>query len=84
MDILRKNKAPIRAYKDLYVWNLKEKGKIKPYMTAKDAGDQYVSRPTLLKRLAARYGVSHMAPYEETVRLPHSKEVVKVFLPPCH
>lgn len=81
MDILRKNKAPIRAYKDLYEWNLKEKGKIKPYMTAKDAGDQYVSRPTLLKRLAERYGVSHMAPYEETVRLPHSKEVVKV---PCH
>ena len=77
MDILRKNEAPIRAYKDLYVWNLKEKGKIKPYMTAKDAGDQYVSRPTLLKRLAGRYGVSHMAPYEETVRLPHSKEVVK-------
>ena len=38
MDILRKNKAPIRAYKDLYVWNLKEKGKIKPLHDCQGCG----------------------------------------------
>jgi len=82
MDILRRKKAPMNAYKDLFEWNLREKGVIMDHQDGKDApvGDN-ISRDVLMKKLTSRYGLTHMMPYERTVRLPSSKEVVKI---PCH
>jgi hypothetical protein len=81
MDKLHKKKAPLNAYKELYEWHLQANATIKNYQTAKDAGDDYVGRETLLKRLRKRTNMEGKQPKMVRVRLPSSKEVVEI---PCH
>ena len=78
MDALRRNRAPLKAYKDLSEWHLKENGVIMEQQVANDAGYHYVSRETLIKMLMARYGMKHMFPKEKKVKLPSCKEVVTI------
>jgi hypothetical protein len=81
MDILRRKKAPMNTYKNVFEWHLKEKGILRADESAKAAGKHYIGRDTLLKKLATRYNMTDRAPFVRTIRLPHSKEVVKI---PCH
>lgn len=76
--ILQAKKAPMNAYEQLHEWHLKEKGVIEGQQTAADAGSEYISRPQLLKEFTNRYGMGDMMPKERTVRLPSSREVVKI------
>ena len=78
MDALRRNRAPLKAYKDISEWKLKEQGLIMKHQVAFDAGNHYVSRETLLKRLLERYGLEHMYPKEMRVTLPSCKETVRI------
>ena len=78
MDALRKNRAPLKAYKAISEWKLREQGHIIVGEGANEAGRHYVSRETLIKRLMVRYGVEHMYPKEKKVRLPSCKEVVTI------
>ena len=78
MNVLRKKKAPMNAFNDVYEWHLREKGTIKHNQTTRDAGHHYVGRETLMKRLTKRYGMTDMAPRERTIRLPSSKEVIRI------
>ena len=81
LDILRRKKAPMNAYKDVFEWHLKEKGILKHNQGVGEAWEHYIGRETLLDNLAKRYNMVGRAPFVRTVRLPHSKEVVKI---PCH
>ena len=78
MDALRRNRAPLKAYKDISEWKLKETGVILDHQVANDAGTHYVSRETLIKRLTKRYGLEHMFPKEMRVTLPSCKETVRI------
>ena len=79
MDVLRQKKAPINAYPSLMEWHLTEKGTIMEHQNLKDAGsDHYIGRRTLLNRLAQRYNLEEKGPVEKKVRLPGSREVVKI------
>lgn len=79
MDTLRKKKAPMNAYAAVFDWHLREKGTITEGMTLKDAGSaHYVGREALINRLAHRYNMDKKKPVEKVVRLPSSKEVVKI------
>ena len=58
MATLRRNKAPLKAYKDLSEWNLRERGLLNHGAPASEASaDHYVSREVLIKTLAKRYGM---------------------------
>ena len=79
LDILRQKKAPINAYDSLMEWHLRDNGVLSHDQTLKDAGQkQFVGRKPLLARLAARYNLVGKGPKEKVVRLPSSKEVVKI------
>ena len=79
MDVLRKKRAPINAYASVMAWHLRESGQMKESQQLKDVdSDLYVGRSTLLKRLAKRYNLVDKGPKEKVVRLPSSKEVVKI------
>ena len=65
MDALRRNRAPLKAYKDLSEWHLKENGVIMEQQVANDAGYHYVSRETLIKMLMVRYE-AHVPKGEES------------------
>lgn len=82
MKKLRDNKAPLKAYDDLFQWHLEEKGAIFEGDTPATAGERhYISRERLMKNLMGRYGIDKMKPHERTVRLPFSNEVITI---PCH
>ena len=78
MDTLRRKKAPLNAYKDVFEWHLKETGVINENEKANAAGDKYIGRETLMKRLTGRYNMRNKAPQEKLLRLPSSKEVVRI------
>ena len=79
MEVLRQKKAPINAYPSLMDWHLREKGTIVGQQTLKDAGPaHFIGRKTLLARLARRYNLQDKGPVERVVKLPSSKEVVKI------
>ena len=79
MDVLRKKRAPINAYPSMMEWHLRESGQMKDSQQLKDMDSElYVGRNTLLKRLAKRYNLVDKGPKEMVVRLPSSKEVVKI------
>ena len=42
MDTLRRKKAPLNAYKDVFEWHLKETGVINENEKANAAGDKYI------------------------------------------
>ena len=79
MDVLWKKRAPINAYPSMMEWHLRESGQMKDSQQLKDMDSElYVGRNTLLKRLAKRYNLVDKGPKEMVVRLPSSKEVVKI------
>ena len=79
MDVLRKKKAPINAYNKLMEWHLREREVLSDDQMLNDVGlSHYVGRNTLLKRLAIRYNQLDKGPNEKTVKLPSSKEVVRI------
>ena len=79
MEVLRQKKAPINAYSGIMDWHLHENGAILEHQTLKDAGrEHFIGRKTLLSRLAKRYNQEGKGPVEKIVRLPSSKEVVKI------
>ena len=79
MDVLRNKKAPINAHDGLMKWHLVEQGIISNKEGVGEAGpDHFIGRQSLLKRLARRYNLEGKGPRELTVRLPSSKEVVKI------
>ena len=79
MDVLRNKKAPINAYDGLMKWHLVEQGIMANKQGVGEAGpDHFIGRQSLLKRLARRYNLEGKGPRELTVRLPSSKEVVKI------
>ena len=78
LDVLRRCKTPLNSYKELFEWHLKEKGIIRHNESARDADYHYVGREKLMKRLTERYGMTKMAPIERVIKLPSSKEVIKI------
>jgi hypothetical protein len=79
LDVLRKKKSPMNAYSMVMDWHLREKGVLKEGMTLKDAGTaNFIGRSTLINRLAKRYNMTNKMPIEKVVRLPSSKEVVRI------
>lgn len=78
LDVLRRCKTQLNAYPEVFEWHLKENGIIGWDQSARDAGDKYVGREKLMKRLTQRYGMAEMAPTERTITLPSSKEVIKI------
>ena len=79
LDVLRQKKAPINAYNSLMEWHLRDTGILMDGQNLKDAGPQhFVGRQTLLDRLARRYNLQGKGPKQKIVRLPSSKEVVKI------
>ena len=79
LDVLRKKKAPMNAYASIFDWHLREEGVLSDLQTLKDAGrDHFIGRNTLINRLAGRYNMHHKKPVEKVVRLPVSKEVVRI------
>ena len=79
MDALRLKKAPMNAYAAIMDWHLRERGVLADGTTLRDAGpDHYVGRNALIARLGQRYNLKDRGPTEKIVRLPSSKEVVKI------
>ena len=78
MDVLRKKKAPMNAYASVMEWHLREKGRLTDRQMLVDAGRDYIGRHALLNRLAERYNMNNKKPQEKIVRLPSSKEVVRI------
>lgn len=79
IDVLRKKKAPMNAYDMVMDWHLQEKGVLKQGQTLKEAGSvNYVGRSSLVDRLAKRYNMKNKMPMEKVVRLPSTKEVVRI------
>ncbi len=83
LETLRAKHAPLDAYDSLFEWHLRENGSINSRSGLKEASQrgEYVGRDALLRRLAPRYNMNGKEPMERTIRLPSSKEVVKI---PCH
>ena len=81
LSVLHKQKSPLNAYPATMDWHYRETGLLREEQMLKDIGQHYVSRDNLLKTLIARYGLGGKQPSKRTIRLPHSKEVVKI---PCH
>ena len=75
MDVLRKKKAPLNAYKEVMEWHLKEKGDIKQHESVKDS-ETYISRKTMLKKLRDRYNYKNKFPRKKKVKLPVSKSIL--------
>ena len=80
MERLRRKKAPLNAYTEIFEWHLQETGVITDQETVKDAGHRFIGRRKLLKRLAKRYNMNNKYPTERKVRLPFCKEVARI---PC-
>ena len=81
MNVIRKTKGPMKAYDDVMDWHLREKGVIRDHEGLGHAGpSHYVGRKTLIDRLKRRYSLTTKVPVERIVRLPSSKEVVRI---PC-
>ena len=80
LNVLRKTKAPINAYPLLVDWHLRETKVLKPYHDGlKDAGkEHYIGQKALLKRPQQRHNLQGKGPVNKKVRLPSSKEVVKI------
>jgi hypothetical protein len=79
LDVLRKKKSPMNAYAMIMDWHLREKGVLKEHQRLKEAGrGNYVGRSALIERLAKRYNMTNKTPQEKVVRLPSSKEVVRI------
>jgi len=79
LNVLRKTKAPINAYPQVMDWHLRETKVLKRHQGLKDAGkEHYIGRKALLNRLQQRYNLEDKGPVNLKVRLPSSKEVVKI------
>lgn len=79
LDVLRQKKAPLNAYSSVMEWHLRETGAITDQQTLRDAGkSNFIGRNTLVERLAKRYNLCAKGPTEKVVRLPYSKEVVRI------
>mgnify|MGYP000066860755 CR=1 FL=1 len=84
LETLRAKNAPLDAYDSVFEWHLRENGSINSRSGGlKEASQrgEYVGRDALLRRLAPRHNMNGKEPMERTIRLPSSKEVVKI---PCH
>lgn len=83
LETLRAKHAPLDAYDSVFEWHLRENGSINSGSGLKEASQrgEFVGRDALLRRLAPRYNMHGKEPMERTIRLPSSKEVVKI---PCH
>ena len=81
LDILRKKKAPMNAYKEVYQWHLQEKGQLQDHRGVGEAWHHFIGREALLDTLARRHNYTGREPFTKTIRLSHSKEVVRI---PCH
>ena len=79
MEVLRQKKAPIDAHSGTMDWHLHENGTTLEHQTLKNAGrEHFIGRKTLIQRLAKRYNQEGKGPVEKVVRLPSSKEVVRI------
>ena len=79
LDVLRLKKAPINAYSALCEWHLREAGQLADSDgLAKVPVEQYIGRKPLIKRLEKRYNLQGKGPQEKVVRLPFSREVVRI------
>ena len=83
LETLRAKHAPLDAYDSVFKWHLRENGSINSGSGLKEASQrgEFLGRDALLRRLAPRYNMHGKEPMERTIRLPSSKEVVKI---PCH
>ena len=78
MDLLRKTKAPLRAFQPFLEWHLRETGELRDEtMTLKDTPDCF-SRETVMKRLFKRHNCAALTPQIRKVRLPFSKSVASI------
>jgi hypothetical protein len=72
-------KSPMNAYAMLMDWHLRDKGVLQEKETLKDAGSaNFIGCATLINRLAKRYNMTDKRPIKKVVRLPSSKEVVRI------
>ena len=79
MNIMRKKKTALNAYKDLMEWHLRESGKLKEYEQLKHC-KAYIGRKRLLKDLTVRYNFAKKFPYKKKVKLPISGTVLDMTL----
>ena len=72
----------MNAYEDVLEWHLRENGSIADHEGLKEAGarKEFIGREALVEKLAKRYGLWDRKPVDRLVRLPSSKEVVRI---PC-
>ena len=69
MDLMRKAKCPLNAYQPFLEWHLRESGHLADRsMMLKDT-TEYVTRPTIMKRLFKRYGCEGLKPKVRKVKL---------------
>ncbi len=81
IDVIRKTKGPMKAYDAMMDWHLRENKVIRDHEGLGHAGpSHYTGRKALIDRLKRRYSLTEKGPIERHVRLPSSKEVVKI---PC-
>lgn len=81
LNILRKKHTTLDTYDDVMKWHFCETGLLDNDEKLKDAGDEYISRTTLLADLAKRYNMVTKLPLVKPVKLPHSKQAVDLV---CH
>ena len=83
MDILGSKKAPLNSHQDVCEWHLRESGVLGEVEGMREASGRrkFIGREPLIDRLASRCGLLGRKPVERVVKLPSSKEVVKI---PCN
>ena len=79
LDVLRKNKAPLKSYNDVLDWHYRSQGLIQDH---ERVGQHwaYNGREAIIGRLAKRYGYHNKLPTVEKFYLPWSKAKVNVVM----
>lgn len=81
LNILRKKNTTLDTYDGVMKWYFCETGVLDWHDKLKDAGDEYISRTTLLADLAKRYHMVAKFPFVKPVKLPYSRQNIDLV---CH
>ena len=78
-QLLRKKKAPLNSYDDLFEWHLINSGALKEGQRLSNVTEtRYLSRERLLKFFGDRYDLADRFPKSTTVTLPSCNEKVEI------
>jgi hypothetical protein len=80
MGVLKGTRAALSTYDAILDWHHRDKGDISERETLQHVNnvDQYHSRKSMIKKLAARYFLTNKEPRNVTVELPNSKATVQL------